>query len=204
MQIETTDLSESIEFKPIGESKNKKQIILCETKRDYKNYIESLKSRYNGKNPYLPNYVINRDGKVYKIMEPKKYSMFMNTTVINKNAIIICLENFGWLEKKPIENIYLNWIGDIYKKEVFEKKWRDRVFWQPYNKQEQIESLVNLLKELCKDFEIPKVCPETNVILTNVENFKGIVSKSSFGFDFKDLNPSFDFKLLQKLLNDDK
>ena len=198
------DLSELIEFKPIGESKHKKQIILCETKRDYKNYIESLKSRYNGKNPYLPNYVISREGEIYKIMEPKKYSMFMNITVIDKNAITICLENFGWLEKKPIENIYLNWVGDIYKKEVFEKKWRDKIFWQPYNKQEQIESLVNLLKELCKDFEIPKVCPETNVILTNVENFRGIVSKSSFGFDFKDLNPSFDFKLLQKLLNDDK
>jgi len=197
------DLSESIEFKPIGESKNKKQIILCETKRDYKNYIISLKSRYNGKNPYLPNYVIDRNGEVYIIMNPKHYSKFMNSPSIDKDSIIICLENFGWLEKKPIENIYLNWIGDIYKKEVFEKKWRDKGFWHPYNKEEQIESLISLLKNLCKDFQIPKVCPETNVVMTNVENFKGIVSKSSFGFDFKDVNPSFDFKRLQKLLNDD-
>lgn len=197
------DLSESTEFKPLGESKYKKQIILCETKRDYKNYIMSLKSRYNGKNPYLPNYVIGRDGEVYKIMNPSKYSMFLNNTNLDKNSIIICLENFGWLEKKPIENTYLNWIGDIYKKKVFERKWRDRNFWQPYDNNKQIESLVDLLKKLCEDFEIPKVCPETNVVLANAEKFRGIVSRSSFNFDFKDVNPSFDFKRLQKLLSDD-
>jgi hypothetical protein len=197
------DLSESTEFKPLGESKNKKQIILCETKRDYKNYIMSLKSRYNGKNPYLPNYVIGRDGEVYKIMNPSKYSMFLNNTNLDKNSIIICLENFGWLEKKPIENAYLNWIGDIYKKKVFERKWRDRNFWQPYDNNKQIESLVDLLKKLCEEFEIPKVCPETNVVLVNAEKFRGIVSRSSFNVDFKDVNPSFDFKRLQKLLSDD-
>jgi hypothetical protein len=197
------DLSESTEFKPLGESKYKKQIILCETKRDYKNYIMSLKSRYNGKNPYLPNYVISRDGEVYNIMKPSNYSNFLNNPNLDKNSIIICLENFGWLEKKPIENIYLNWIGDIYKKEVFERKWRDRNFWQPYDNNKQIESLVNLLKTLCEDFEIPKVCPETNVVLANADKFRGIVSRSSFNLDFKDLNPSFDFKRLQKLLSDD-
>ena len=197
------DLSESTEFKPLGESKYKKQIILCETKRDYKNYIMSLKSRYSGKNPYLPNYVISRDGEVYNIMKPSNYSNFLNNPNLDKNSIIICLENFGWLEKKPIENIYLNWIGDIYKKEVFERKWRDRNFWQPYDNNKQIESLVNLLKTLCEDFEIPKVCPETNVVLANADKFRGIVSRSSFNLDFKDLNPSFDFKRLQKLLSDD-
>jgi len=163
----------------------------------------SLKSRYNGKNPYLPNYVISRDGEVYNIMKPSNYSNFLNNPNLDKNSIIICLENFGWLEKKPIENIYLNWIGDIYKKEVFERKWRDRNFWQPYDNNKQIESLVNLLKTLCEDFEIPKVCPETNVVLANADKFRGIVSRSSFNLDFKDLNPSFDFKRLQKLLSDD-
>ena len=46
------DLSKSTEFKPLGESKQKKQIIICETKRDYKNFIMSLKHRYDGNNPY--------------------------------------------------------------------------------------------------------------------------------------------------------
>lgn len=197
------DLSKSTEFKPLGESTQKKQIIICETKRDYKNFIMSLKHRYDGNNPYLPNYVISRDGEVYKIMEPKSYSMFMNKSEIDKSSIIICLENFGWLEKKPIENIYLNWIGDIYKKEVFERKWRGRNFWQPYDCEKQIKSLSDLLKNLCEEFKIPKICTETNVSLTNADKFRGVVSKSSFNVDFKDVNPSFDFKRLQKLLSDD-
>jgi hypothetical protein len=120
------DLSELIEFKPVGESKSKRQIILCETKRDHINYINSLKYRYNGKNKFLPNYVISRDGDVYQILKPNAHSNFMDDTKINKNSIIIVLENLGWFEKNAIENTYLNWIGDIYKKEVFEKKWRDK------------------------------------------------------------------------------
>jgi len=198
------DLSESTEFKPLGESKYKKQIILCETKRDYKNYIMSLKSRYNGKNPYLPNYVISRDGEVYNIMKPSNYSNFLNNPNLDKNSIIICLENFGWLEKKPIENIYLNWIGDIYKKEAFEKRWRDRVFWQPYDEEKQIESLKKLLKNLCDEFTIPKICPESNVRQEGIDNFSGIISKSSYDFRSRDLNPSFNFKHLKKFLENDK
>jgi len=197
------DLSKSTEFKPIGRSKTKKKIILCETKRDYKNYILSLKNRYNGDNPYLPNYVVSRQGEIYKIMEPQDYSKFMNNEGIDKSSIIICLENLGWLEKKPLDGTYLNWIGDIYKKEVFEKKWRDRLYWQPYNKKEQIDSLSKLLLMLCEELKIPKECPETNVIIGGIENYRGVVSKSSFSFLHKDLNPSFDFKLLQKLLSNE-
>ena len=55
------DLSELIEFKFLGSNQNKKQIIITETKRDYKKYINSLKYRYNKKNPYLPNYVVSKN-----------------------------------------------------------------------------------------------------------------------------------------------
>jgi len=194
------DLSELIEFNPVGVSKNKRQIILCETKRDHINYINSLKYRYNGKNKFLPNYVINRDGEVFQIIKPNTYSNFMDDVRVNKNSIIIALENLGWLEKNPIENTYLNWIGDIYKKEVFERKWRDKFYWQKYDQIEQIESLANLIIKLCEEFDIPKVCTETNVYQNGIENFKGVVSKSSFNILYKDINPSFDFKLLQNLL----
>lgn len=198
------DLSELIEFNPVGESKSKKQIILCETKRDVKNYIYSLKYRYNGKNKYLPNYVISKDGEIYEIIKPLFYSKFMNNSKIDKNAIIICLENLGWLEKNPLENTYLNWIGDIYKEEVFEKRWRDKFYWHPYNNEKQIINLSKLIKTLCKDYDIPLVCTESNVFLNDAKQFKGVISKSSFDVRYKDLNPSFDFKLLEKLLKNDK
>ena len=122
------NLYELAEFKEKGVNNKKKQIILTDTKRDYKNYINSLRYRYNKENPYLPNYLITKDGDIYRILEPEKYSDFMNDDNIDKNSIVIAIENNGWLKKNPLDNTYVNWIGDIYKKEVYEKKWRDYFF----------------------------------------------------------------------------
>ena len=58
------------DFNPIGVNDKKTQIVLTDTKRNVKNYIQALRYRYNKKNPYLPNYVISKDGTIYKIMEP--------------------------------------------------------------------------------------------------------------------------------------
>ena len=132
-------------------------------------------------------------------MTPDKYSKFMCNEIVDKYSIIICMENYGWLKKNPLENSYVNWIGDIYKQKVYEKKWRDSFFWDPYN-EEQMKSLSKLIIELCDEFKIPKTCLGNNVKQDGVENFKGVVSKSNFDFSNKDVNPSFDFKLLQELI----
>jgi hypothetical protein len=134
------DLSKSIEFKTIKDSNKKTQIILSETKRSAKNYINSLKYRYNGKNPYIPNYVVDKEGEVFKLINDNQFSNYMEKDDINEKSIIIVLENYGWLLKNALENTYVNYVGDIYKKEVFEKKWRDNLYWDKYG-EKQIESL---------------------------------------------------------------
>lgn len=197
------DLSESIEFKILGSNNDKKQIIITDTKRDYKKYINSLKYRYNKKNPFLPNYVINKNGEIFQIMKPENFSGFMNDLEIDKNSIVVALENYGWLIKNALNNTYTNWIGDIYREEAFEKKWREKNYWDRYSKK-QIDILSKLLIDLCEKFEIPKTCVETNVKQEGVEKFNGIVSKSNFDFIHKDVNPSFDFKLLKKKIENDK
>lgn len=197
------DLSESIDFNYLGVNQNKKQIIITETKRDYKNYINSLKYRYNKKNTYLPNFLVTKEGEIYKIMDPEKYSNYMEDEEVDSNSIIIALENNGWLKKNALNNTFLNWVGDIYKKEVFEKKWRDQLFWEPYN-EKQIEELSKLTNQLCEKFNIPKTCIDSNVRQDGVENFKGIVSRSNFDFIHKDVNPSFDFKLFKKNLKNEQ
>jgi hypothetical protein len=197
------NLYELTDFKERGTNNNKKQIVLTDTKRDYKNYINSLRYRYNKKNPYLPNYVITKTGDIYKIMEPEMYSNFMHDEVIDMNCIVIAMENNGWLKKNPLDDTYVNWLGDIYKKEVYEKKWRDYFFWEPYT-ENQMKTLSNIVTELCEKFKIPKECLGHNVKFDGVEYFKGVVSRSNFDFIFKDVNPSFNFKLFKELLQDDK
>lgn len=198
----TENLYVLTDFSPIGTSDKKTRIILTETKRDYRNYIRSLKYRYNKKNPYLPNYVITKEGGIYNIMPPDNYSNYMGDEEINKTSIIISLENLGWLKKNALSDTYVNWIGDIYKGKVFEKKWRDYFFWEPYN-EEQIIALSKLIIELCDKFNIPKKTLGNNVKYDGVENFKGVVTKSNFDFIYKDTNPSFDFKLLNELIEND-
>jgi N-acetyl-anhydromuramyl-L-alanine amidase AmpD len=194
---------ELTDFNPVGVNDKKTQIILTDTKRGVKNYIQSLRYRYNRKNPYIPNYVISKTGEVYKIMEPNMYSRFLENETLDKKSIIISLENFGCLKKNPLQDTYVNWIGDIYKQKAFERKWRDCFFWDNYE-ENQIQSLGNLIKELCEQFDIPKISIGHNVRQEGVENFKGIASRSNYDADFKDVNPAFDFKRLEKILNDVK
>jgi MoaA/NifB/PqqE/SkfB family radical SAM enzyme len=120
------------DFKPKGKQKKKYQIILTHTSRNINDYLQLLKYRNNGKYNRIPNYIITREGKILQLLGNEGHTDYFSNPNINRNSIIISLENLGWLHKEPLTNHYVNWIGDIYKGNVFEKKWRDYYFWQPY------------------------------------------------------------------------
>ena len=194
---------ENIEgIKCVGKQKKKKQIILTHTSRNLKDYILSLKFRCNGKYDKVPNFIISRDGIVYRLLPEIGYTNFFQNENINRNSIIISLENLGWLQKIPLNDYYVNWIGDIYKEQVYERKWRDYFFWQPYT-EKQINSCVELCNMLIKDFSIDKKCVGHNTKLEGVERFQGIVSKSNFDAKYTGLSPAFNFEtFLKKLENE--
>ncbi len=123
------EITEYGEFKTSNKEEKKSQIILIHTGRPIENYLQSLKYRYNGKFSRIPNYVINRNGNILKLLDNDDYSNLFSDKHVNRNSIIICLENLGWLQKEPLKDYYVNWIGDIYKGVVYEKKWRDYYFW---------------------------------------------------------------------------
>ena len=190
-------------FTPTGKQKKKKQIILCHTSREVEEYLASLKFRYNGKFDRIPNYVITRDGRILQLLSDISYTNYFNNENINRNSIIICLENLGWLEKKPLTNSYINWKGSIYNEQVYEKKWRDYFFWEPYTTS-QIESTADLCNQLNKTLRINNRCIGHNTKVSGVENFEGIVTKSNFDSDFTDLSPSFNFETFRKLLKNEQ
>lgn len=190
-------------FNPSGKNKNKNQIILTHTSRSITNYISSLKYRYDGKNEKLPHYIISNKGEIFEVIPPDTYSKILNDKKNNKSLIVISLENLGWLEKKPLDNIYINWIGDIYKNKVYEKKWRDHIFWEPYTIK-QMEALGELTNYLCNIFDIPKVSIGHNVKVDHIENFKGVTTLSNYDKKRTDVNPSFDFELFKKLIEDEQ
>ena len=192
-------IQDLIGFEPTGEFKEKKQIVLVHSGRNIVDYISALKNRYNGKYDKLPNYVISKDGETFQVLPPSTYSNYMSEYPNNETKIIISLENLGWLKKIPLDSSYINWIGDIYKHMVFERKWRGYYFWDPYTNK-QIESLAMVINRLCEEFGIPKETIGHNVRVDGVESFNGIATKSNYSSIHTELNPSFDFETFKKLL----
>jgi N-acetyl-anhydromuramyl-L-alanine amidase AmpD len=190
-------------FKPKGNQKKKKQIILCHTAREVQEYLTSLKHRYNGQYDKIPNYIVTRKGEILQLLPDNTYSNYTNNKEVNKNSIIICLENLGWLEKKPLTNYYINWKGSIYNDKAFEKKWRDFFFWQPYTPI-QLEMTAELCKHLSESLNIEKRCVGHNTRFEGVSNYEGIVSKSNYDSKYTDLNPSFNFETFTKHLENEQ
>ena len=128
------EISEYGNFTSEQKEDNKSQIILVHTGRPTENYLQSLKFRYNGKLNRIPNYVITRNGNILKLLNNGEFTDFFSNKHVNRNSIVICLENLGWLQKEPLKDYYVNWIGDIYKEptKVVEKRWRGFNYWSSY------------------------------------------------------------------------
>jgi N-acetyl-anhydromuramyl-L-alanine amidase AmpD len=190
-------------FKSVGKYKQKTQIILCHTSREVEEYLASLNFRYNSKYDKIPNYVITREGKVLQLLSDQGYGNFFDDHITNKLSIFVMLENLGWLEKKPLTNHYINWKGSIYNEQVYEKKWRDFYFWQPYTPQ-QIKMSAELCKHLTETLQIEKTCIGHNTKVDGIENFEGICSRSNYDSNYTDLNPSFNFETFIKFLENEQ
>lgn len=186
-------------FKTTGKQKKKRQIILCHTSREVEEYLTSLKFRYNSKYDKIPNYVITKDGRILQLLPNEGHSNLFYEDNINRNSVSICFENLGWLEKKPLTNHHINWKGSIYNQQVYEKKWRDFFFWEPYT-DSQLISAAELCNHLTTELQISKKCVGHNTKIDGIKNFDGIVSRSNFDSKYTDLNPSFNFETFNKLL----
>lgn len=190
-------------FKPKGKQKNKTQIILSHTSREVEQYLASLKFRYNGSFDRVPHFIITRSGEILQLLPEVSFNNFFTKDNINQNSVIVSLENLGWLEKKPLSNHYINWIGSIYKEEVYEKKWRDFFFWQPYT-QNQVDSLVKLCYQLTDNLHIERRSIGHNTKIEGITKWNGIISRSNIDSRYTDLNPSFNFENFAKFFENEQ
>lgn len=180
----------------------KNQIVLTHTSRNLFDYMVSIKLRFNGKPIKLPHYVVGRDGKIIHLLDDDMNSHFTNNEPINSKSIVICLENLGWLEKEPLKQHHINWIGNIYKEKVVDRKWRDYFFWQPYT-EIQLEKTAELCKDLSKKYGIELKCIGHNTKVRGSESFLGIITRSNFDEFATDVSPAFDFEKFNKLLENE-
>ena len=190
-------------FKTTGKQKKKKQIILCHTSREVEEYLASLKFRYNSTYDKIPNYIVTKNGTVLQLLPNDGHTNFFTEDKINRNSIVVCLENLGWLEKKPLTTYHINWKGSIYNQQVYERKWRDFFFWQPYTTS-QLETTAELCNQLIESQSLERKFIGHNTKVDGVSRFGGIVSRSNFDSNYTDLNPSFNFKMFTKIIENEQ
>ena len=86
---------------------------------------------------------------------------------------------------------------------MFERKWRDYFFWQPYTTI-QIEATAHLCKLLSKEMSIPLQTVGHNTRINGIEKYEGIICESNILQDSTNVNPSFDFELFLKNIDDEQ
>ena len=196
------DVQKYGKFKGTGKQKKKNQIILTHTSRNISDYLQSLKYRYNGEYDKIPHYVVTREGVILQLLTNPEYSNYFSDPSINQGSIIICLENLGWIQKEPLKDYYVNWIGDIYKGVVFERKWRDYYFWQPYT-EKQIEMLVQLCKQLFDETSVKSQIIGHNTKIKDFQKQEGVITRSNYDVDFTDVSPAFNFESFTKKIENE-
>lgn len=174
---------------------DKRQIILGNTFNDEMRHVIGWGLRNNGNYDKTAAFSIDAAGLVYEHFNPSYSSKYFNDKNLDTNAIIILIENYGWLNKDTEKNQFYNWVGDIYNKplDVFEKRWRDFKYWAPYTS-EQFDSAVKLVDKLCEDFNIPKTVVSHNTKIDLVNDYTGVLYKSNLDKNYTDLSPAWDFE----------
>lgn len=180
---------------------NKKQIIIASSLRKDNYHIVRLSNRLTAKRRWN-TFTISRDGMIYQHYDPKHYyTNFLRIGVKEADmySISIVLENMGALTKIP-ENGYVNGLAEeCEKKFVGQKKFLGQKHWEIYP-ETQLESLAELCKKLCKDFNIPLKIIEFQHAHEKIMDFKGIIFKSNYFENSNDVNPFLNIEKLNELI----
>lgn len=177
----------------------KTQIILCNTGADLDDHLIKLKNRFNGKYNRIPHFTISETGKIHQHIPTDSYTKFIGFDEVDQQAIIVTLENPGWLSYNLKMNQFYDWKGNEYYGEHIERSWRNKRFWATYKK-EQVESLSELLNYLCRECSIEKDFTGNNVTMAKARAHKGILCRSNYNKYYYDLSPAMDYEYIKNNL----
>lgn len=173
----------------------KKRIVIGNSFSINMNHYIGWTKRMNGRYKRTANYTVKLDGTIHEHFSPKYYSNYLNDAKLDSSTISIVLENEGWLSKDLInENVYIDYVGNIYNRgEVVEKRWRNFKYWAPYTN-EQMESLVSLVKNLSVEYNIPLNIVSHNTGFKDANKYEGVLYRSNFEKYYTDISPTWDFE----------
>jgi len=178
---------------------DKSQIILARSLRKNNYHITRLKQKDFFKTKTWNTYTISRDGIVYQHYDNKYYSDFIGIKDVDIKSISIVLENMGSLFKTNDET-YINWLNEICdSNNVKMKNWLGYKFWENIPAK-QLKNTILLSQKLCDEHNILKKSIEFEYYHKETTNFNGIVFKSNYFENSRDVHPLFNIQNFNKLL----
>ena len=191
-------------YTPQGTTKSK--IVIGSTYSTGMSHYNGWVNRLNGNYTKTAMFTVSINGTVYQHFSPLFFSNLMLEPELNENSITILLENEGWLVKDLTnENRYINYVGHIYnrKDSVIEKRWRGQTYWAPFTNK-QVTSTVELIVELCENFDIQMEVVSHNTNFDNAYDFNGILYRSNFEQHYTDISPAWDCRRFKAKLDKNK
>ena len=177
----------------------KKQIVLINSSSTFDEYFVRIKTRYNGKYTKVPCFFVSREGEIYQHFNTDYYNELMIEQGVEKQVIVIALENVGWLFKDSLNGNFVTWSGNKYEDNVCEKPWRNKRYWAEYTEKQYTE-LAELIDYLCIKHNIIKEFVGNNVIIDKPHYYRGILNRSNYSKNYYDLSPAADFNKLKELI----
>jgi len=200
IDLDTYKLTEN-NYTNQGTKKNR--IIIGSTYSTGMDHYNGWLTRLNGNYSRTAMFTIGMNGEIYQHFSPNFFSDFMFDPLLNETSITILLENEGWLVKDLTnENKYINYVGHIYnrKDSVIEKRWRGQLYWAPFTNK-QVKSTLDLIVELCDNFNIPMDAIPHNTNFDGATDFNGILYRSNFESHYTDISPGWDCKKFKDKLD---
>jgi hypothetical protein len=179
----------------------KNQIILVNTVYEIDYFINKIINQYtNNQIIKTPTFSIDIDGNIYQHYDPEITKVNFLDNIFDDTAIVIALENVGWLNLNKKTKKFFDWKDSLYNNNVIEKSWRGKKYWANYTTQ-QFNALIELIDYLCIEYSIKKRFIGDNTFNPDILKFNGIINRSNFSKNHYDLSPAFDFEELSKNIN---
>jgi len=208
MKIINTEILPEFEYFKVEQIK--KQLVLHHTVSAVGKYIDDWFKADKGKSRVAVAYVVDKDGIVFKLFEPKYWAYHIgrgSTVTHNKESIGIEVVNEGPLYKRDNGDYYWwvdkNYPGGRYKYEgvPFDIgfNWRGYRYFASYTS-DQYKSVEILLNRLVHQFNIKKNFTNTFDYNKLYLDYEGIVMHVNLRKDKTDLSKAYDIDRLNNYI----
>lgn len=192
------------EFEYFKEKQEKDTIVLHHTVSSVGKYVDDWFKKDRGKSKVAVAYVVDKDGTVFELFNPKYWAYHTGTgnrNNIDKRSIAIEIVNEGTLDKIGDKFYWFDGKHEYHGNPMkLNRSWRNHLYFAEYT-EAQIKAAIELIFHLFKDF--PGIGKSFSNTFSFSESFfytNGIIMHCNIRTDKTDLSPAFPLNTVNNVI----